>query len=83
MLVGALLDRLLPAFACFESEGLEPFLERWQRLDAFAGREVRVLAGDRVHEGRLDGITANGALRLRKDGEECIFHSGEVSLRTA
>jgi BirA family biotin operon repressor/biotin-[acetyl-CoA-carboxylase] ligase len=55
---------------------------------AAAGRarrpaKVRVLDGDRVHEGRLDGITASGALRLRKDGEECIFHSGEVSLRTA
>ena len=83
MLVAALLEGLLPAFARFEAEGLAPFLERWQRLDALAGCEVRVLDGDRVHEGRLDGITASGALRLRKDDEECIFHSGEVSLRTA
>ena len=82
-LLAALLERLLPALQTFEAEGLAPFLERWQRLDAYAGREVRVLAGDRVHEGRLDGITANGALRLRANGEECIFHSGEVSLRPA
>jgi BirA family biotin operon repressor/biotin-[acetyl-CoA-carboxylase] ligase len=83
MLVAILLERLLPALARFEAEGLAPFLDSWQRLDAFAGREVRVLAGDGVHEGRLDGITASGALRLRAGGEERIFHSGEVSLRTA
>jgi len=82
-LVAALLEGLLPALARFEAEGLAPFVEQWQRLDAFAGREVRVLDGDRVHEGRLDGITASGALRLRADGEERIFHSGEVSLRPA
>jgi BirA family biotin operon repressor/biotin-[acetyl-CoA-carboxylase] ligase len=82
-LVAALLESLLPALAQFDASGLAPFLERWQRLDVYAGREVRVLDGDRVHEGRLDGITASGALRLRAGGEECIFHSGEVSLRPA
>jgi BirA family biotin operon repressor/biotin-[acetyl-CoA-carboxylase] ligase len=82
-LVAALLESLLPALAQFDTMGLAPFLERWQRLDAYAGRQVRVLDGERVHEGRLDGITASGALRLRTGGEECIFHSGEVSLRPA
>jgi BirA family biotin operon repressor/biotin-[acetyl-CoA-carboxylase] ligase len=83
LLLAALLEHLLPALEQFEDEGLEPFLARWHRLDAYAGREVRVLAGDRIHEGRLDGITASGALRLRANGEERIFHSGEVSLRPA
>ena len=82
-LLALLLEHLLPALESFEGAGLEPFLPRWQRLDAWAGREVRVLDGERVHEGRLDGITPTGALRLRAGGEECIFHSGEVSLRTA
>jgi BirA family biotin operon repressor/biotin-[acetyl-CoA-carboxylase] ligase len=82
-LLAVLLEHLLPALALFEAEGLEPFLFRWRRLDAYAGREVRVLEGERVHEGRLDGITATGALRLQAGGEECIFHSGEVSLRPA
>ena len=83
LLVATLLEHLLPELARFEAEGLSPFLARWRALDAYAGREVRVLDGDRVHEGRLDGITASGALRLRSGGEECIFHSGEVSLRPA
>jgi BirA family biotin operon repressor/biotin-[acetyl-CoA-carboxylase] ligase len=82
-LLAVLLDSLLPALSEFDAQGLEPFLPRWQRLDAYAGREVRVLEGERIHEGRLDGITATGALRLQAGGEECIFHSGEVSLRPA
>jgi len=82
-LLAGLLEQLLPALSLFETEGLGPFLPRWQRLDAYAGREVRVLEGERIHEGRLDGITASGALRLHAGGEECIFHSGEVSLRPA
>ena len=59
------------------------FVARWQRLDALAGCEVRVHEGERVHEGLLAGITASGALRLRSDGKERVFNSGEVSLRSA
>jgi len=82
-LVAALLEALLPALARFESEGMAAFIERWQRLDALAGREVRVLEGGRAHEGTLAGITASGALRLLAGGEERIFHSGGVSVRSA
>jgi BirA family biotin operon repressor/biotin-[acetyl-CoA-carboxylase] ligase len=73
----------LPALTRFEHEGMAAFVTRWQRLDALAGCEVRVHEGDRVHEGLLAGITASGALRLRSAGEERVFNSGEVSLRSA
>ena len=82
-LVASLLEVILPALARFEHEGMAAFVARWQRLDALAGRDVRVHEGGRVHEGRLDGITASGALRLRSGGEERVFNSGEVSLRSA
>jgi BirA family biotin operon repressor/biotin-[acetyl-CoA-carboxylase] ligase len=82
-LVGALLEVILPALERFEHEGMSAFVARWQRLDALAGREVRVHEGERVHEGLLVGITASGALRLRSGGEESVFNSGEVSLRSA
>jgi BirA family biotin operon repressor/biotin-[acetyl-CoA-carboxylase] ligase len=83
VLVATLLEVLLPALARFEHEGMAAFVSRWQRLDALAGREVRVHEGERVHEGLLAGITASGALRLRSDGKERVFNSGEVSLRSA
>lgn len=82
-LVAALLDALLPALAQFEHEGLSPFLPRWRRLDALAGKPVRVLDGPAVHEGVCLGIADSGALRVRQGEQERNFHSGEVSLRPA
>jgi BirA family biotin operon repressor/biotin-[acetyl-CoA-carboxylase] ligase len=82
-LVAALLDRLLPALDQFERDGLAPFLARWQALDALAGKPVRILDGAREHEGIFSGITDAGALCLRQGERDVIFHSGEVSLRTA
>lgn len=82
-LVSALLAALLPALEAFERDGMAPFQLRWQRLDALAGQRVRILDGARVHEGIFAGITDSGALRLRDDGHERIFHGGEVSLRPA
>ena len=82
-LIAAVLDALLPALVEFEHAGLAPFLSRWQRLDALAGRAVRVLDGVRVHEGISAGITGAGALRIRSGDVERVFHGGEVSLRPA
>lgn len=82
-LVASLLEVLLPAFDEFESAGMAAFVERWQRLDALAGRPVRIHDGPRVHEGVSAGISPDGALRLRDDAGERLFNSGEVSLRPA
>ena len=82
-LVASLLDHLLPALEQFGSDGLAGFMDRWQRLDALAGRAVRVLDGARVHEGVVLGITGSGALRVSAGGREQIFSSGDVSLRPA
>ena len=82
-LAASLLDHLLPALEQFGSDGLAGFMDRWQRLDALAGRAVRVLDGARVHEGVVLGITGSGALRVSAGGREQIFSSGDVSLRPA
>ena len=77
------LDRLLPALAQFDGDGLAPFLPRWRELDALAGAGVQVLDGARSHDGVALGVDASGALRVRVAGVERQFHSGEVSLRRA
>ena len=82
-LTAALLERLLPALAQFETEGFAPFLPRWQALDALAGHAVRVLDGARSHDGVALGVDAAGALRVRVNAVERQYHSGEVSLRRA
>lgn len=79
----ALLDALLPMLARFEREGLAPWREAWERHDVLAGRAVRVVEGERVHEGVAAGIADDGALRLRGADGERRCHAGEASLRAA
>ncbi len=80
-LAANVLDRLLPALAQFETDGLAPFLPRWRELDALSGHAVRVLDGTNTNEGMALGVDASGALRVRMPVGERQFHSGEVSLR--
>ena len=79
----ALLDHLVPMLARFEREGLAPWREAWDRHDVLAGRAVRVVEGERVHEGVAAGIADDGALRLRGADGERRCHAGEASLRAA
>jgi BirA family transcriptional regulator, biotin operon repressor / biotin---[acetyl-CoA-carboxylase] ligase len=76
-----MLEALLAAVARFEHDGLAGFLAEWPAVDALAGREVEVHAGERRHVGRVLGLAADGALRLESAGAEQRFHSAEVSLR--
>ncbi|MDH5835373.1 bifunctional biotin--[acetyl-CoA-carboxylase] ligase/biotin operon repressor BirA [Luteimonas kalidii] len=78
----ALLGTLLPALSAFDREGLAPVLARYAGCDVLAGREVRVQAGDGVHQGMALGLAGDGALRVRTPLGERVFHAGEASLRT-
>jgi len=79
----ACLDRLLPALAQFDHEGLAPFLPRYRALDALAGRQVVVRNAGADRPGVAIGIADDGALRLRDAEGEHSFHAGEVSVRAA
>lgn len=81
--LGGVLRALLPALATFEREGFAAFVDDWSRLDALAGRPVRVHAGARVDEGIAMGIDPGGGLRVRHAEGERIHHAGEVSVRVA
>lgn len=82
-LAAALLSHLLPALDSFDAEGLAPFLPRYATHDALAGQEVTVQIGDAQHTGTAVGIAEDGALRVRLQDGERIFHSGEVSVRAS
>lgn len=77
----AVLDALLPALELFASDGLAPFLPRWDALDALRGREVEVLIDGRRERGIALGIAGNGALRVQHADGERLHHSAEVSVR--
>lgn len=81
--LGAVLRSLLPALLQFEREGFAVFAEAWKEFDALAGRAVRVLAGDAVHEGVVLGLAEDGGLRVQQADGERLHHAGEVSVRVA
>jgi len=59
--------------------GVAPFLQRWKRWDALAGKPVRINTQTGWVEGVGDGIDADGALFVRcPDGERIRVVAGDV-----
>lgn len=83
-LLASLLIRLRDALDEFGATGFAAFGERWRKLDAHAGRPVRIVSEFAPPvEGVSAGVDADGALLLRTaNGVERIL-SGDVSLRIA
>jgi BirA family biotin operon repressor/biotin-[acetyl-CoA-carboxylase] ligase len=82
-LAARLLDNMLPVITRFESDGLQPFLDEWDRFDSVKGCQINLqLAGETV-SGKACGVDAGGALLVETSGGRQRFASGEVSLRVA
>lgn len=70
---------LMQALDLFEASGLEPLRGEWQRLDAHAGRRLRVrLADGRVISGVARGLAEDGGLRLATAAGLRAIRSGRV-----
>jgi BirA family biotin operon repressor/biotin-[acetyl-CoA-carboxylase] ligase len=80
-LAANVIEELIGLLAAFESTGLKPYVEQWQRLDAFNGKLVDVISGDHKISGVCCGIANNGALIIDNDGVKKQMHGGELSLR--
>jgi BirA family biotin operon repressor/biotin-[acetyl-CoA-carboxylase] ligase len=80
-LVSVLINQLRSSLRDFERDGLAPFLPRWQRLDNFINRPVKLLIGDREVTGIARGIDEQGGLLLEQEGVTKSWVGGEISLR--
>jgi len=80
-IAAALLEALAEALTRFDTQGLAPFLPRFDALDALRGREVIAEQGDRRLQGVAFGLDADGALRLRLDEGDIALRAGEVRVR--
>lgn len=81
-LAALLLRHLQDMFAQFGVSGLTGYTAEWSRRHVYNHRPVTVARDDARFEGTVEGIDANGALRVRTArGETRVFHSGDVSLR--
>jgi BirA family biotin operon repressor/biotin-[acetyl-CoA-carboxylase] ligase len=78
-----LAEALAAVMEGYGRDGLAPFLAEWERYDRHRGEPVEVHLGDRRIVGTQEGVTGDGALRLRVDGGVRTFQAGEVSLRAA
>ena len=78
-----LIKELRAALTQFEQEGLSPWLSRWEKLDNFIHRPVKLIIGDKEIVGISRGIGPQGALLLEQEGEIKPWMGGEISLRSA
>ena len=80
-IAAALLASLADAIDRFDTEGLAPFLSRFDALDALRDADVVTTVGDIAHAGVAVGLAEDGALRLRTAAGELLLRAGEVSVR--
>ncbi|MFN3714946.1 MAG: biotin--[acetyl-CoA-carboxylase] ligase [Alcanivoracaceae bacterium] len=80
-LVHDLLCRQVALLQQYSDQGFAAWRERWQALDALAGKPVIVTTAVATAEGLAAGIDANGALCLQTAAGITVFHGGEASLR--
>lgn len=78
-----LIKELRAALVLFEQEGLAPYLPRWEKLDNFIHRPVKLIIGEKEIFGTSRGIDMQGALLLEQDGVIKPWMGGEISLRSA
>jgi len=78
-----LIEKLRSSLREFEQEGLAPFLARWEKLDNFIHRQVKLIIGEREIYGISRGIDNQGALLLEEKGVNKPWVGGEISLRSA
>ncbi|MEW5882189.1 MAG: biotin--[acetyl-CoA-carboxylase] ligase [Pseudomonadota bacterium] len=75
---------MLAAVPDFAAHGFAPFQPRFNRLFAYAGRQIELVEhGAPVAHGQAQGVDADGHLLLATDAGERAFGIGELSLRPA
>ncbi|PSV37629.1 bifunctional biotin--[acetyl-CoA-carboxylase] ligase/biotin operon repressor BirA [Photobacterium sp. GB-36] len=81
ILAATLISHLNQTLCDYEHQGLVGFVERWNKIDNFLNRPVKLLIGERTIEGTARGIDAQGALLLETDTGITPYIGGEISLR--
>ncbi len=77
----SLIEHWNTALVDYELKGLAGFVERWNRLDNFLGRPVKLLMGPREVHGVVKGIDQQGGVILETEKGLDTYIGGEISLR--
>lgn len=81
--VAAVVGKLLEALARFDRDGFASFAGDYARLDLLRGRALRLSDARGEFEAVGDGVDAQGALRVLRDGRAQRIDSAEVTVRAA
>jgi len=76
-----MIQTLNKALLDYELQGMQGFVERWNRLDNFIHRPVRLIMGQRDIIGISHGINEQGAVLLETENGLETYIGGEISLR--
>lgn len=82
-LAASLLSEVLPVLRDYQTQGLAPFLDEWQRHDAMRGKTVNLQLPNQSITGIAAGVDRDGALLLTRDGATQRYLAGEISIRMA
>ena len=78
-----MIQTLHRALSDYEVYGMHGFVERWNRLDNYIGRPIKLIMGPRKISGIAKGINEQGAVLLETEYGIESFIGGEISLRVA
>lgn len=76
-----MIKTLHKSLADYELQGMSGFVERWNRLDNFINRPIKLIMGPREVNGIARGINEQGAVILETDNGIEAYIGGEISLR--
>ncbi|MHA2939751.1 bifunctional biotin--[acetyl-CoA-carboxylase] ligase/biotin operon repressor BirA [Vibrio sp. RC27] len=80
-LAGCFIQAWQRALTDYERDGMKEFVERWNRLDNFLERPIKLLMGPNEVFGICRGINEQGAVLLETEQGVESFIGGEISLR--
>lgn len=67
----------------YEVQGMQGFVERWNALDNFKDKPIKLIMGDKEVHGIGKGINAQGGIVLQTEQGLETYVGGEISLRKA
>lgn len=78
LLAAALINELVAALSEFQQHGFAPFREQWMQLDAYAGQQVEIRAGNHSRVGIAAGVDQSGCLLLDTGQGQVTISGGEM-----
>ncbi|OEF24363.1 biotin--[acetyl-CoA-carboxylase] ligase [Vibrio rumoiensis 1S-45] len=80
-IVIALIDAWKKVLDQYELQGMSSFVERWNQLDNFKDKPIKLLMGNKEVIGVGKGITEQGAVKIETANGLETYIGGEISLR--